>query len=54
MPLGGTEKIKVDHPPRSEPDVVVRHVSRSFLRLREYLGSKWRQEEEVERAWCPA
>lgn len=54
MPLGGTGRIKVDNPPRSEPDVI-RHMSRAFLRrLVGVFRFKWRQEEEVERAWCPA
>lgn len=39
MPLGGTGKIKVDNPSRSEPDVVVRHVSRTcFEAVWECLG----------------
>lgn len=30
MPLGGTGKVKVDNSPRSEPDVMVSYVSRTF------------------------
>lgn len=56
MPLGGTRKFKVDNSPRSEPDVMVGF--EDFFEVVRGLvgpvGFKWRQEEEVERAWCLA
>lgn len=41
MPLAGTGKVKADNPPRSEPDVMVRHVSRTFRSCEETGGGVW-------------